>query len=164
MADNKEIISENPCNQWTCNAENLFITGDNLEALKLLQESYLGKVDMIYIDPPYNTGKDFVYHDNFHKSAKFAAKEAGEIDDEGNRLVKNEKSNGNRRFMVDMGSDSSSLGAEFNTFGFANLEIKISESDLLKNLQTVQKSNGLLPSQKIERLNGRPVFTVENEE
>ena len=48
-------------------SENLFITGDNLETLKLLQESYLGKVDTIYIDPPYNTGKDFIYNDNFKK-------------------------------------------------------------------------------------------------
>ena len=64
--------------------ENLFITGDNLDALKLLQESYLGKVDMIYIDPPYNTGKDFVYHDKFSKTFE-EAKEASK-DDEGYRL------------------------------------------------------------------------------
>jgi len=64
--------------------ENLFITGDNLDALKLLQESYLGKVDMIYIDPPYNTGKDFVYHDKFSKTFKEAKEESK--DDEGNRL------------------------------------------------------------------------------
>jgi len=64
--------------------ENLFITGDNLEALKLLQESYLGKVDMIYIDPPYNTGKDFVYHDKFSKTFEEAKKESK--DDEGYRL------------------------------------------------------------------------------
>ncbi|MDR2814133.1 MAG: site-specific DNA-methyltransferase, partial [Prevotellaceae bacterium] len=74
--------------------ENLFIAGDNLQALKLLQESYLGKVKMIYIDPPYNTGKDFVYHDNFRASNAEYAEKAGEIDEEGNRLVKNEKSNG----------------------------------------------------------------------
>ncbi|MGF2152637.1 site-specific DNA-methyltransferase [Enterococcus casseliflavus] len=75
-------------------SENLFITGDNLEALKLLQESYLGKIDMIYIDPPYNTGKDFVYHDNFKKTQKEADLSEGNLDDDGNRLVKNEKSNG----------------------------------------------------------------------
>ncbi|MGC2983611.1 site-specific DNA-methyltransferase [Enterococcus faecalis] len=76
------------------NSENLFITGDNLETLKLLQESYLGKIDMIYIDPPYNTGKDFVYQDNFKKTQKENDVSEGIIDEDGNRLVKNEKSNG----------------------------------------------------------------------
>lgn len=75
-------------------SENLFITGDNLETLKLLQESYLGKIDMIYIDPPYNTGKDFVYQDNFKKTQKENDVSEGIIDEDGNRLVKNEKSNG----------------------------------------------------------------------
>ncbi|GFH40044.1 site-specific DNA-methyltransferase [Lactococcus insecticola] len=75
-------------------SENLFITGDNLEALKLLQESYLNKIDMIYIDPPYNTGKDFVYHDNFKQTQKEADAAEGSVDEDGNRLVKNEKSNG----------------------------------------------------------------------
>ncbi|HAB8365808.1 TPA_asm: site-specific DNA-methyltransferase [Listeria monocytogenes] len=75
-------------------SENLFITGDNLEALKLLQESYLGKIDMIYIDPPYNTGKDFVYQDNFKKTKKENDLSEGILDEEGDRLVKNEKSNG----------------------------------------------------------------------
>lgn len=72
---------------------NLFITGDNLEALKLLQESYLGKVDMIYIDPPYNTGKDFVYHDNFTTSTTEQIDETR--DDDGNRQFSvNTKENG----------------------------------------------------------------------
>lgn len=75
-------------------SENLFITGDNLEALKLLQESYLGKIDMIYIDPPYNTGKDFVYQDNFKKTQKENDVSEGILDEDGNRLVKNEKTNG----------------------------------------------------------------------
>lgn len=75
-------------------SENLFITGDNLEALKLLQESYLGKIDMIYIDPPYNTGKDFVYQDNFKKTQKENDLLEGNIDADGNRLVKNEKASG----------------------------------------------------------------------
>lgn len=75
-------------------SENLFITGDNLEALKLLQESYLNKIDVIYIDPPYNTGKDFVYHDNFKQTQKEADVAEGNIDDEGTRLVKNDKSSG----------------------------------------------------------------------
>ncbi|HAV52410.1 site-specific DNA-methyltransferase [Leuconostoc mesenteroides] len=75
-------------------SENLFITGDNLEALKLLQESYLGKIDMIYIDPPYNTGKDFVYHDNFKSTQKDTDVAEGSVDEDGNRLVKNEKNSG----------------------------------------------------------------------
>ncbi|MGW7953101.1 site-specific DNA-methyltransferase [Staphylococcus xylosus] len=74
------------------NSENLFITGDNLETLKLLQESYLSKIDMIYIDPPYNTGNDFVYHDNFKSSSKEADLAEGNVDEEGNRLVKTNKS------------------------------------------------------------------------
>lgn len=75
--------------------ENLFIEGDNLDALKLLQESYLGKVKMIYIDPPYNTGKDFVYHDNF-KADVADYEEATEYKDESGNIQfrKNEKSNG----------------------------------------------------------------------
>lgn len=75
--------------------ENLFIEGDNLDALKLLQESYLGKVKMIYIDPPYNTGKDFVYHDNFRADTEQYDEDTEYKDDEGNiQFKKNEKSNG----------------------------------------------------------------------
>lgn len=74
--------------------ENLYIEGDNLEVLKLLQESYLGKVKMIYIDPPYNTGSDFVYADDFRISSDEYTEEAGFIDDEGNRKIKNTDTNG----------------------------------------------------------------------
>ena len=74
-------------------SENVFITGDNLEALKILQESYLGAIDMIYIDPPYNTGKDFVYKDNFRKTVAEQDEAEGNLDEEGNRLYKNEKTN-----------------------------------------------------------------------
>ena len=74
--------------------ENLYIEGDNLDVLKLLQESYLGKVKMIYIDPPYNTGNDFVYRDNFTQSRQEHEEEAGVYDDEGNRLFKNTETNG----------------------------------------------------------------------
>ncbi len=75
--------------------ENLFIEGDNLDALKLLQESYLGKVKMIYIDPPYNTGKDFVYHDNFKANTEVYDEAIEYKDEEGNiQFKKNEKSNG----------------------------------------------------------------------
>lgn len=73
---------------------NLFIEGDNLEALKLLQETYLGKVKMIYIDPPYNTGNDFVYDDDFAESAAEFLERSNQKDDAGNRLVANTASNG----------------------------------------------------------------------
>jgi len=74
--------------------ENLFIEGDNLDALKLLQETYLGKIKMIYIDPPYNTGKDFIYSDNFAGSTEEYLLDSGQKDEEGNRLVANTDSNG----------------------------------------------------------------------
>ena len=76
------------------NTQNLYIEGDNLEVLKLLQKSYLGKVKMIYIDPPYNTGNDFVYHDDFARSQKEEDKAAGNVDELGNRFIKNTDSNG----------------------------------------------------------------------
>jgi len=74
--------------------ENLYIEGDNLEVLKLLQESYLGKVKMIYIDPPYNTGGDFLYRDDFVMSSDEYVEGSGQLDDDGNRLFKNTDSNG----------------------------------------------------------------------
>ena len=76
------------------NTQNIYIEGDNLEVLKLLQESYLGKVKMIYIDPPYNTGKDFVYRDNFTQDKESYDEEIGIKDEEGNRLFQNTESNG----------------------------------------------------------------------
>ena len=76
------------------NTENLYIEGDNLEVLKLLQKSYLGKVKMIYIDPPYNTGNDFVYHDDFARSKQEEDLFAGNVDELGNRYLKNTDSNG----------------------------------------------------------------------
>ena len=81
------------------NTKNLFIEGDNLEVLKLLRENYLGKVKMIYIDPPYNTGNDFVYFDNFSQSTEEYSEVSGQTDKEGNRLVLNTESNG--RFHTD---------------------------------------------------------------
>ena len=74
--------------------QNLYIEGDNLEALKLLQKSYLGAIKMIYIDPPYNTGKDFVYKDNFTRSKEEELEASGQVDEEGGRLVANLESNG----------------------------------------------------------------------
>lgn len=81
------------------NTENLYIEGDNLEVLKLLQETYLGKIKMIYIDPPYNTGNDFVYEDDFAQSTEEYLENSGQFDENGNRLVKNLDSNG--RFHTD---------------------------------------------------------------
>ena len=91
-----------PCREESVdfdNTENLYIEGDNLEVLKLLQETYLGKVKMIYIDPPYNTGNDFVYNDDFKQSSDEYVENSGQLDDEGNRLVANTESNG--RFHTD---------------------------------------------------------------
>ena len=79
--------------------ENIYIEGDNLDALKLLQETYLGKVKMIYIDPPYNTGTDFIYEDDFSQGTEEYLAESGQFDEEGNRLVQNTESNG--RFHTD---------------------------------------------------------------
>ena len=79
--------------------ENLYIEGDNLEVLKLLQETYLGKIKMIYIDPPYNTGSDFVYEDDFVQSADEYVANSGQYDKDGNRLTLNPESNG--RFHTD---------------------------------------------------------------
>ena len=86
-----------PCKEESVNwdtTENLYIEGDNLEVLKLLQESYLGKVKMIYIDPPYNTGNDFIYRDDFKQSADEYEDDLGVYDDDGNRMFKNTDSNG----------------------------------------------------------------------
>ena len=76
------------------NTENVYIEGDNLEALKILQESYLNKIKMIYIDPPYNTGKDFIYKDKFSKNSDEELLDSGQIDEYGNRLVVNADSSG----------------------------------------------------------------------
>jgi len=76
------------------NTQNLYIEGDNLEVLKLLQESYLNKIKCIYIDPPYNTGKDFVYRDDFSEPVDEYLEESGQLDEEGNRLFQNTEANG----------------------------------------------------------------------
>ncbi len=86
-----------PCREESVdfdNTQNLYIEGDNLQVLKLLRENYLGKVKMIYIDPPYNTGNDFVYNDDFSQSAGEYMHNSGQEDEEGNRLVVNTESNG----------------------------------------------------------------------
>ena len=91
-----------PCREESVdfdNTQNLYIEGDNLQVLKLLRENYLGKVKMIYIDPPYNTGNDFVYNDDFSQSAGEYMHNSGQTDEEGYRLVANTESNG--RFHTD---------------------------------------------------------------
>jgi Adenine specific DNA methylase Mod len=91
-----------PCREESVdfdNTQNLYIEGDNLEVLKLLREDYLGKVKMIYIDPPYNTGNDFVYNDDFAQISSEYVHNSGQEDEEGNRLVTNTESNG--RFHTD---------------------------------------------------------------
>lgn len=91
-----------PCREESVdfdNTENLYIEGDNLEVLKLLQETYLGKIKMIYIDPPYNTGNDFVYKDDFAQESAEYMSNSGQTDESGNRLVANTESNG--RFHTD---------------------------------------------------------------
>ena len=91
-----------PCREESVDfdtTQNLYIEGDNLAVLKLLQETYLGKIKMIYIDPPYNTGNDFVYNDDFAENADEYLAHSGQLDEEGNRLVANTESNG--RFHTD---------------------------------------------------------------
>lgn len=91
-----------PCREESVDfdtTENLYIEGDNLEVLKLLQETYLGKIKMIYIDPPYNTGNDFVYEDDFAQNADEYLVNSGQFDEDGNRMVQNTESNG--RFHTD---------------------------------------------------------------
>ena len=91
-----------PCREESVdfdNTQNLYIEGDNLDVLKILRENYLGKVKMIYIDPPYNTGNDFVYNDDFSQTSSEYIADSGQFDSEGNRLVLNTESNG--RFHTD---------------------------------------------------------------
>ena len=91
-----------PCREESVDfdhTQNLYIEGDNLDVLKVLRETYLGKVKMIYIDPPYNTGNDFVYNDDFSLDADEYKENSGQTDEDGNRLVQNTESNG--RFHTD---------------------------------------------------------------
>ena len=86
-----------PCREESVNfdtTENLYIEGDNLEVLKLLQETYLGKINVVYIDPPYNTGVNLIYHNNFYQSTDDYLRNSGQYDDDGNMLVKNPATNG----------------------------------------------------------------------
>ena len=97
--DKEKSVSRDGTLGGDIDSENIYIEGDNLDALKLLRETYLGKVKMIYIDPPYNTGNDFIYEDDFSQSAAEYAGNSGQTDEEGNRMVQNNESNG--RFHTD---------------------------------------------------------------
>lgn len=102
LANTPSTMTLRPCREESVdfdNTENLYIEGDNLEVLKLLREDYLGKVKMIYIDPPYNTGNDFVYEDDFSQSSSYYIGNSGQVNESGNRLVQNTESNG--RFHTD---------------------------------------------------------------
>ncbi len=102
LANTPSSMTLRPCREESVdfdNTENLYVEGDNLEVLKLLRENYLGKVKMIYIDPPYNTGNDFVYEDNFAQSVEAYSETSGQTDTAGNRMVLNLESNG--RFHTD---------------------------------------------------------------
>lgn len=102
LANAPVVATLRPCKEESVdfdNTGNLYIEGDNLDVLKLLQETYLGKVKIIYIDPPYNTGNDFIYEDDFTERIKDYVEHSGQYDGDGNRLVKNVDSNG--RFHTD---------------------------------------------------------------
>lgn len=102
LAQRRSTAALRPCRAESVHfdtTQNLYIEGDNLEVLKLLQETYLGKIKMIYIDPPYNTGNDFVYNDDFAESVDEYLEDSGQFDEDGNRLVQNTESNG--RFHTD---------------------------------------------------------------
>ena len=148
--------------------ENLYIEGDNLEVLKHLQESYLGKVKMIYIDPPYNTGHDFIYRDKFQRSQEEEDQQAGVYDEEDNRLFENTESNGRfhsdwcsmmysrlmlaRNLLTDDGSICISIdGGELNSlkemcdeiFGASNYRNTILTRRRIKSLNSQFAENGL---------------------
>src|SRR5574344_1383623 len=102
LANSPISATRRPCREERVdfdNTQNLYIEGDNLDVLKCLKETYMGKVKMIYIDPPYNTGNDFVYEDDFAESSAEYLANSGQYDNQGNRLVNNSESNG--RFHTD---------------------------------------------------------------
>lgn len=97
MANAPTNMTLRPCREESVNfdtTENLYIEGDNLEVLKLLRENYLGKIKIIYIDPPYNTGNDFIYNDDYTKGRDEYVSCSGQMDENGNQLVQNTESNG----------------------------------------------------------------------
>ena len=141
-----------PCKAESKNwdtTENLYIEGDNLDVLKLLQESYLGKVKMIYIDPPYNTGNDFIYRDDFKQTQQEYDEQAGLFDEDENRLFKNTETNG--RFHSDWCSMMYSrlmLAKNFlSDDGVIFISIDDNEQDNLKKIceEVFGKMNSLTP-------------------
>lgn len=97
MANAPTNMTLRPCREESLNfdtSENLYIEGDNLEVLKLLRENYLGKIKIIYIDPPYNTGNDFIYNDDYRENISNYVSSSGQVDENGNMLVQNTESNG----------------------------------------------------------------------
>lgn len=138
--------------------ENIYIEGDNLEALKILQESYLNKIKCIYIDPPYNTGNDFIYNDDFKISSETELINSGQIDDMGNRLITNNASNGKfhsdwmsmiysrlklaRNLLKEDGIIFVSIGSqEVENLGFVMNEI-FGENNKISLITRVQKKGG----------------------
>lgn len=133
--------------------KNLFIEGDNLEALKLLQETYLGKIKMIYIDPPYNTGNDFIYKDNFTEDGEEFFLRSNQIDENGNRLVANTEANGRFhsdwlsmmyariRLMRNLLSDDGVVFISIDNNEIANLKIVFDEIFGGQNLVGIFKWN-----------------------
>ena len=102
LANTESSMTLRPCREDSVdydNTENLYIEGDNLDVLKLLRENYLGKVKVIYIDPPYNTGSDFVYEDDFSIDLDLYNQNSGQLDEVGNRMFQNTETNG--RFHTD---------------------------------------------------------------
>ena len=155
------------------NTENLYIEGDNLAVLKLLQQSYLGKVKMIYIDPPYNTGNDFIYRDDFAQSADEYAEESGQHDEEGNRLFRNTDSNGRfhsdwcsmiysrlllaRNLLTDDGFIAISIGEE-ETHNLRKICDEIFGASNFRNIISVRRYDKNLNLQFVD--NGLPTMNV----
>lgn len=155
------------------NTENLYIEGDNLAVLKLLQQSYLGKVKMIYIDPPYNTGNDFIYRDDFAQSADEYAEESGQLDEEGNRLFRNTDSNGRfhsdwcsmiysrlllaRNLLTDDGFIAISIGEE-ETHNLRKICDEIFGASNFRNIISVRRYDKNLNLQFVD--NGLPTMNV----
>lgn len=158
-----------PCREESVNfdtTENLFIEGDNLDALKLLQENYLGKVKMIYIDPPYNTGNDFIYNDDFAENTEEFLIRSSQVDDKGNRLIANPESNG--RFHSDwLSMMYSRLKLAYNLLhndGTLFISIDDNElSNLLKVLEAAALPNFKIVCVKMSEATGKKMATVKKQ-
>lgn len=172
-----------PCREESVdfdNTENLYIEGDNLEVLKLLQETYLGKIKMIYIDPPYNTGHDFVYNDKFSVSADEWDEMSGELDEYGNRLTQNTESNGRfhtdwlnmiyprLKIARDLLSDDGVIFISIDDYEHDNLK-KICDEvfgicNFVSDLTVVNNLKGRNDKKYIARANDRIIMYVKSQE